>query len=87
MEWLVSIIFALVVGTFSPVPEWCGTELHFGAEECGACGTEMYVWKTVRDYADEADVPVCAECYGLFATDTAENREAVRNEIRSSYGA
>lgn len=79
VEFIVNLLVALVlslfgIGTSEPVPEWCGTEWHFGTAECGACGAELHAWRTVRDYADLEDVPNCAECWECFADDTADHR-------------
>ena len=85
MEWLVNIILAAVLSLFGigscgeVAPDWCGTELHFGTAECGACGEELHAWRTVRDYADTEDVPVCGECWECFAEDTEANRAAMHD--------
>ena len=88
MEWIVNMLIALILGMFgigveTDAPEWCGTEWHFGTEECGSCGAELHVWRTTRDYADHADVPACIECYELFADDTPEHREQMYEDFWS----
>ena len=73
------LIVALLTAMPMLSPYWCHPA-QVEACECGACGHVQSEYRQVLSYDGSEWVPVCDECFVLFATESTAHRMLCEQE-------